>query len=101
MAFRSTVWMFRTVLTLRPPPGAGLAAGRQKICVEGVKVLGREALQRHCANPGYDVVDDVAAVGLEGAGAELGLLGRQPSLQEVLAERDPVGSRGSRRRGSS
>ncbi len=80
-------------LDAETPAGAGLAAGRQKICVEGVKVLGREALQRHCANPRYDVVDDVATVGLEGAGAELGLLGRQPPLQEVLAERDPVGTR--------
>src|ERR1035438_9931748 len=79
-------------LDTKTSAGTGLPARGQKICVEGVKVLGREALQRHCANPRYDVVDDVATVGLEGAGAELGLLGRQPPLQEVLAERDPVGS---------
>jgi hypothetical protein len=71
--------------------GTVLATGCQEIRVKGVEVLRGEALQRHSADGGHHVVDDVATVRLKGARPELGLFCWQPTFEEVLTERDPVG----------
>ena len=51
-------------------------------------MLGRELLKGHGADGGYDMELDVAAVRVEGARSQLGLLGRKPLVLEVLTEGD-------------
>ena len=78
---------------LRREPAALAVAATvdEQLRVERVEVLGLQLLQRDVSDAWVDVGLDVVAVRGEGRRSQLRLLGRQPPLEEVVAERDPLG----------